>query len=152
MLGRALRLTRTFVLDLWKFCRTHDKGCTLLTIYMLPQMQVWPDAACMASSALHHEYQKEVPSKKDMYSYNLHDDVMMTNAAYEEPREIILVGSHVRLSLFRTTFQPWNSIFLSQHFSISQISASANREYPRAYVTPCFVVDAKQYWIEKTED
>ena len=26
------------------------------------------------------------------------------------------------------TFQSWNSIFLSQHFSISQISASANRE------------------------
>ena len=37
----------------------------------------------------------------------------------------------VRLSLFRTTFQLWNNIFLSQHFSISiiisQISVSANR-------------------------
>jgi hypothetical protein len=35
------------------------------------------------------------------------------------------------LNLFRTTFQSWNSVFLSHHFSISirinQISASANR-------------------------
>ena len=37
----------------------------------------------------------------------------------------------VCLSLFRTTFQSWNSVFLSQYFSISirisQISASTNK-------------------------
>jgi hypothetical protein len=31
--------------------------------------------------------------------------------------------SPVRLCLFRTTFQPWNSVFLLQYFSVSQISA-----------------------------
>jgi hypothetical protein len=35
---------------------------------------------------------------------------------------------------------------------LAGIPLSGNAEYPRAYVTLCFVVYAKQYWIEKTED